>query len=83
MKTMQAYNDAASQAVFRAFEERLKPLLAEVAPDWLLHHMEIHRRGDVLMDDERVEIRLVITPIGSAKVVQNRLGMPTVKDQSC
>lgn len=64
------YNDAHSRAVFMRFEAALKPLLAQVAPDWLLHHMEL-RRDIVDYTDERVEIRLVIKPIGSARVADD------------
>jgi hypothetical protein len=60
------YKDAHSRAVFKAFEEQLGPLMAKVAPDWLLHHMEI-RRGLDREFQERVEIRLVIKPIGEAR----------------
>ena len=70
--TFTAYNDAYSRAVFKEFEDRLKPLLAQVAPDWLLHHMELQRRRDFDTMDERVEIRLVIKPIGSAKFAPDR-----------
>ncbi len=66
------YNDTHSRAVFMAFEERLKPLLAQVAPDWLLHHMELQRRVEHDTMDERVEIRLVIKPIGSARFASDR-----------
>jgi hypothetical protein len=78
MKRYTEYNDKHSKAVFKAFEERLKPLLADVAPDWLLHHMEIQRRVEHDTMDERVEIRLVIKPIGSAKFASDR---PELQDQ--
>ena len=64
--TYQEYADSHSRALFELFAQRLKPLLAEVAPDWLLHHIELRRRNDEAME-ERVEIRLVIKPIGSAR----------------
>jgi hypothetical protein len=70
--TYTAYDDAHSRAVFKEFEDRLKPLLANVAPDWLLHHMELRRRRDFDAMDERVEILLVIKPIGSAKFAPDR-----------
>jgi len=62
------YNDAHSRAVFMAFQAAIAPLMERVAPDWLLHHMEMHRRHEPDMG-ERVEIRLVIKPIGEARVV--------------
>jgi hypothetical protein len=66
------HNDTHSRAVFKAFESRLKPLLADVAPDWLLHHMELQRRIEHDTMDERVEIRLVIKPVGSARFASDR-----------
>ena len=62
------YYDAHSRAVFKAFEDRLQPLMAEVAPDWILHHMEIQRATDHSDMSERVVIRLVCKPIGSARL---------------
>ena len=62
----EAHYDAYSRAVFKAFEDKLKPLMAQAAPDWLLHHMEIRRNTRHDFEGE-VEIRLVIRPIGSAK----------------
>jgi hypothetical protein len=64
VKTVEAYNDAASQAVFALFEKALRPAMATAAPDWLLHHIELVRRPNFDTGDERVEIRLVIKPIG-------------------
>lgn len=53
--------------VFKRFEDALAPLLAETAPDWLLHHMELRRvRSDRDMQDQ-VEIRLVLKGIGEVR----------------
>lgn len=65
----QAYNDAASRAMVIRFRATLAPLLEQVAPDWLLHHIEIQRDRVKFGTDEQVEIRLVIKPIGAANVV--------------
>lgn len=59
-----AYNDAAARATLMRFEAALKPLMADVAPDWLLHHMEIVRD----LPEEQVRIVLVCKPIGSARL---------------
>ena len=80
--TYTAYNDAESCAVFRRFEQRLAPLLAEVAPDWLLHHMTLMRDTDHKDMTEQVVIRLVIKPIGSVRVVDDgvrRLALEEVR----
>ena len=71
MKQYQAYNDAHSRAVFLKFKEAIGPTLAQVAPDWILHHMELMRHNDFDKMEERVEIRLVIKPIGLARVVDD------------
>lgn len=62
----QPHNDAYSQAVFAKFEGALRPTLAKVAPDWLLHHIKMDRRMDESLN-EVVEIRLVIKPIGEVR----------------
>lgn len=67
MTDWQAHNDAHSRQVFMAFKEALSPLMANVAPDWLLHHIEMWRSTESDTMDERVEIRLVIKPIGQAR----------------
>ena len=64
---MNQYHDAHSRALVLAFREAIKPLLEKVAPDWLLHHIELNRRTEQDFT-ERVEIRLVIKPIGSANL---------------
>lgn len=63
----QAHNDAHSRQVLLAFKAALSPLMANVAPDWLLHHIEMRRSTESDTMDERVEIRLVIKPIGQAR----------------
>ncbi len=62
-----AYDDAHSRAVFLKFKEALEPLMATVAPDWLLHHIKMERRVDYDTMGDIVEIRLVIKSIGSAR----------------
>jgi hypothetical protein len=64
-----AHDDAHSRAVFRAFEERLRPLLADVAPDWLLHTMELRRGVHPGTMEPECTILLRIRPIGSARCV--------------
>jgi hypothetical protein len=59
------YNDAYSRALFMAFKEAIEPLMTQVAPDWLLHHMTLER-GRTHDFREEVTIRLVIRPIGDA-----------------
>lgn len=70
MNRFKEYHDAHSRAVFMAFQEALGPLMERITPDWLLHHMEIRRLNgfDAVADQDRVEIRLVIKPIGSARL---------------
>ena len=67
--TWTAHNDAYSRAVFLRFKEALEPLMANVAPDWLLHHIEMMRDLDPRDMSDRVMIRLVIKPIGEARVI--------------
>lgn len=55
------------RVVFKRFEEALAPLLAETAPDWLLHHMELRRVPFDQDMQERVEIRLVLKGIGEVR----------------
>jgi hypothetical protein len=69
MPDPKAYNDAASRMIFERFRQRLAPLMEEVAPDWLLHHMEIRRLHHFEQEGEKVEIRLVIKPLGFAREV--------------
>jgi len=45
-------------------ERSLKEALVDLAPDWLLHHVELHRFNNHDMT-ERTEIRLIINQIGS------------------
>lgn len=71
MNSYRAHNDEPSRMVFKVFEDHLKPLIAQVAPDWLLHHMVMHRTNNPLTMGEEVEIRLVIRPIGSANFVDD------------
>lgn len=61
-----------ARAVFKAFEDALKPLLAQVAPDWILHHMEL--RPETTRDlAEQVSIRIVLRPLGATRVVPDPL----------
>ena len=71
MKNWKEYNDAHSRQVFLAFKEALSPLMANVAPDWLLHHIEMRRNTEYDTMHECVEIRLVIKPIGQARFSDN------------
>jgi hypothetical protein len=71
MSKWTAYNDAHSRAVFLKFKEALEPLLANVAPHWLLHHIQMDRQFRVETMQEEVQIRLVIRPIGEARTVDN------------
>lgn len=74
MMEWKEYNDAQSLALVGAFQDALGPLMANIAPDWLLHHIELARKTNFDTLDECVEIRLVIKPIGTAKLVKpNRL----------
>lgn len=74
----QAYRDAHSRAVFKAFEDHLGPFMERVTPDWLLHHMEI-RRNDRRMEGgrEEVEIRLVLRPLGDVTLGDDRADLRT------
>lgn len=69
MNDFKAYNDQYSRLVFERFRARLAPLLAEVAPDWVLHHMELQRKSEFGKNDESVVISLVIKPLGSVSEV--------------
>lgn len=74
MMEWKEYNDAHSSALVMAFRDALEPLMVNVAPDWLLHHIELARKTNFDTLDECVEIRLIIKPIGTAKLVNpNRL----------
>ena len=65
---MPEYNDAQARQLVAMFRAALAPLMEKVAPDWLLHHIELIR--DVDKDfRERTVIRLVIYPIGEAREV--------------
>lgn len=59
--------DPHAQHVFQAFKERIDPLLAEVAPDWLLRDMRLERRYNHMHYEEEVVIQLVIRPLGYAR----------------
>lgn len=72
-----AHNDAYSRALYLRFKNALEPLLAQVAPDWLMHHMELVRDQAEFGLDERVEIRIVIKPAGSARVVDDMADLAT------
>jgi hypothetical protein len=52
-----------------AFKKALEPLMEQIAPDWILHHIEMRRHSDFSLDDQKVTIILVIKPIGSANFV--------------
>jgi len=64
--------DARSREIFKKFEEALGVVLPQVAPDWLLHHMELRPHRDFETEEERVEIRLILKPLGSVKVVRDK-----------
>jgi len=73
MKTVTEYNDAASRAMVDMFRRALAPAMEVAAPDWLLHHVEIVRDPHGFeRETEEVEIRLVIRPIGFARVVPEK-----------
>lgn len=59
------YYDAHSRLVFLAFKDALAPLMARIAPDWLLNHIEMQRSNSLI--DESVTIKLVIKPIGNTR----------------
>ncbi len=59
-KDFTGYNDAASRAVFRAFEERLAPLIEDIAPGFSMQNMVIRRDTDPVDYEDRVQIRLII-----------------------
>ena len=71
-----AYADAHARQMVLAFREALGPLMTQVAPDWLLHHIELQRETK---DDlrEQVVIRLVIRPVGSVRVVDDGADLNT------
>ena len=69
------HNDAYSRAVFLRFKEALAPLMVDIAPDWLLHHIEMERDMDCRDMSERVQIRLVIKPIEVARA----MGIPVAR----
>lgn len=64
-----AHDDARARYVFERFKLALEPTMASVCPDWLLHHIELRRVDRDYGYDETVEIRLVLKPVGSARVV--------------
>ncbi len=61
------HNDAYSRAVFMRFSEALKPLMASIAPDWILHHIEMKRRENWSLQAGDVAITLIIRPIGETR----------------
>lgn len=67
MSFTDALRDHQERMVFKRFEDALAPLLAETAPDWLLHHMELRRVPFDCEMQERVEIRLVLKGIGEVR----------------
>jgi hypothetical protein len=71
------YYDAHSRAVFKAFEEAVKPVLAATSPSWLLHHMEISRREMRRDRPEEVEIVLVLRPLGEANIKNDNSDLNT------
>lgn len=71
------HNDAYSRAVFLRFKEALAPLMVDIAPDWLLHHIEMERDMDCRDMSERVQIRLVIKPIGEARTIHSNADLLT------
>lgn len=72
MSRWTAYNDAAALHTVRMFRECLEPLLERIAPDQMLHHINIVRHSDYPMVDE-TEVRLVLRPIGNVRDVSNAL----------
>jgi hypothetical protein len=61
-----AYNDIGSQMFIATFRRALAPVLENIAPNHVLHHINIRRpeRSDLL---EEVRIELAIRPIGSVR----------------
>jgi hypothetical protein len=61
MEKWTEYDDAYSKAVFAAFEEALKPVLARLDPNWRVHHLELYRPPlDFVSNEQKVEIRIVM-----------------------
>ena len=70
-KDYQEYNTPMSKAVFKAFEDRINEVLAQIAPDWGLHHMRItHAEG---LEQEECRIGLVIRPLIKGRFVDGRI----------
>ncbi len=60
------------RVVFDAFQERLAPLLAQLCPDWLVHHMEINHHTFPHPEIEReARIVIVLRPLGSTRFVDD------------
>lgn len=64
------HNDAAARAIFQRFKDVLEPAMADIAPDWLLHHIKMERRQVLELGNEEVRIQLVLRPIGIARDAQ-------------
>lgn len=67
-----------ARAVFKAFEDAVKPLLAKTAPDWMLHHMELRPEKTQDFTEQQVSIRLVLRPIGSVRPVPDPLNSQAI-----
>ena len=72
-----AFDDAHARAVYKAFEDLLKPFMAQATPDWLLHHMEIRRQMHDLDHVEEVHLRLVLRTIGSVRAADPEADLRT------
>jgi hypothetical protein len=71
-----SYADAHARQMVLEFREALGPLMTRVAPDWLLHNIELRRETNYDLG-EQVVIRLVIRPIGSVRVVDDGADLNT------
>ena len=68
MSKFQWYNDESAKRAHHVLSEHLKPMIADVFPDYELSHFGI-KRDDIT---EEVVIKLHLNPLGRVRVVEDR-----------
>lgn len=65
------FNDAHSRMLYQMLRETLTPVLANAAPDHMIHHIEIVRRDESFRRPEELALTIVLRPIGSVRTVDD------------
>lgn len=61
----------------RCCKKRLPPVMANAAPNHMIHHIEMVRREESFRRPEELALTIVLRPLGSARVVDDGSDLQT------